>query len=253
MIVKDRLHHLSVSRILLTVVVLFTLLAGCAGPAQPTTAPAVEEPEQAPTEAVEAEPEAAAPTEAEPAADDPAAKDADFSPEIKQPDEPVTITFASWVHGEADYWESMAERFHELYPNITIEFQDVPFEEMHDKLVTQIAANNPPDAAYIDAGMVGEFSSRNALVALDNFVTMSQIIDLEDYVPAFLRSAMFEGKLYGLPIDGETTGLFYRTDRFEEAGLDPAKPPETWDEFLMYAEKLTNVDEIGRASCRERV
>ena len=251
--------HPPVIRSLLTIVLLFVLLAGCAGPAQapteqaqptaaaaePTTAPPTEA--QQPTEKEAAPAEATAttgPTDAstEPT-EDPYAADANYSPEIPDPTEPVTITFASWVHGDADAWESMAERFHELHPNITIEFQDVPFEEMHDKLVTQIAANNPPDAAYIDASMVAEFSSRNALVSLDNYVAQSQAIDLEDYVEAFLRSAKFEGKLYGLPIDGESTGLFYRIDRFEEAGLDPNKPPKTWDEFQLYAEKLTNVEE----------
>lgn len=221
----DRLQHPNVSHLLFTIVVLLALLAGCAAPT-PTVAPST----------LPAEP-AVVPTE------NPYGDDANYSPSIPEPSEPVTITFASWVHGDADYWESMAERFHELHPNITIEFQDVPFEEMHDKLVTQIAANNPPDAAYIDSSMVSDFSSRDALVSLDQFVSTSQVIDLDDYVPAFLKSAMYEGKLYGLPIDGETTGLFYRTDRFEEAGLDPNKPPKTWEEFQLYAEKLTNPDE----------
>jgi ABC-type glycerol-3-phosphate transport system substrate-binding protein len=43
--------------------------------------------------------------------------------------------------------------------------------------------------------------------------------------------------MWGLPIDGESTGLFYRTDRFEEAGIDG--PPQTWDEFQADAAKLT--------------
>ncbi len=250
----DRPQHPSVICLVLTFVLLFTLLASCAAPtqapvqqAQPTTPPAAEPTQPPAPEATVEQPAEAttAPTEAaavEPTAD-PFAADANYSPSIPEPTEPVTISFASWVHGEADAWESMAERFHELHPNITIEFQDVPAEEMHDKMVTQIAANNPPDAAYLDSSTVAEFSSRSALVSLDNFVSTSEVIKLDDYVPAFLKSAKFEGKLYGLPIDGETTGLFYRTDRFEEAGLDPNKPPTTWNEFQTYAEKMTNIEE----------
>jgi multiple sugar transport system substrate-binding protein len=141
-----------------------------------------------------------------------------------------------------DAWEALAAEFNELYPNITIQFQDVPFEEMHDKLLTQVAANNPPDAAYIDAGTVGEFALRGALVNLDDYISKSNVINLDDYVDAFLSAASAEGSYYGLPIDGETTGLFYRTDRFEEAGLDPNSPPKTWEEFQEYAEKLTDPD-----------
>ena len=44
--------------------------------------------------------------------------------------------------------------------------------------------------------------------------------------------------MWGLPIDGESTGLFYRTDLFKAAGIDG--PPTTWDEFQADAEKLTD-------------
>jgi multiple sugar transport system substrate-binding protein len=214
--------------VMLTLFIIATMLVSCA-PKPATEQPAAEEP------AAE-----------EPAAEEPAAEqpsdDGDFSPDIPDPAEPVVVTFASWVHsgGEDDIWEILAARFHELHPNITIEFQDVPFEEMHDKLLTQIAANNPPDTAYVDASTVGEFAQRGALVNMDEYISKSNIIDVSDYVPAFLTAAKFEESMYGLPIDGESTGLFYRTDRFEEAGLDPNKPPTTWAEFEEYAAKLTD-------------
>jgi multiple sugar transport system substrate-binding protein len=69
------------------------------------------------------------------------------------------------------------------------------------------------------------------------------MIDLNDYVPAFLESSKVGDVQFGLPLTSETTGLFYRTDRFQEAGLDPNNPPKTWDEFQQYAEKLTNNEE----------
>jgi ABC-type glycerol-3-phosphate transport system substrate-binding protein len=161
-----------------------------------------------------------------------------FSPEIPDPEEPVVITFASWVYGEA--WQTLADEFHAIHPNITVEFVDVPFEEMHDLLLTKVAANNPPDTAYVDGSIPTEFGSRNALVPLDDFVSKSTVIDLNDYVPAFLQPASWEDRLYGLPIDGESTGLFYRTDCFEEAGLDPNRPPQTWEEFEEYAAAMTD-------------
>src|SRR5205809_6848638 len=72
-----------------------------------------------------------------------------LSPSIPDPAKPVTIKFASWVGG-GEGWQSLAKRFHELHPNITIEFQDIPAEEIRTKLLTQVAANNPPDVAYLD-------------------------------------------------------------------------------------------------------
>jgi multiple sugar transport system substrate-binding protein len=155
----------------------------------------------------------------------------------KEPTSPVTITFASWV-GQSPQFKKFADEFHKQHPNITIEFQNVPAERATDKLTTQIAGGTPPDTAYIDASAVQTFASRGALLNLDGFVAGSKVVDADDYVGGFKASALFKGSLFGLPFDGETTGLFYRTDMFQAAGID--KPPATWEEFRADAQKLTN-------------
>ena len=55
------------------------------------------------------------------------------------------------------------------------------------------------------------------------------LVNKDDFVPASLDAASFDGKLYGIPIAMETYALFYRTDKIKE-------PPKTWAEF----EKLAN-------------
>ena len=90
---------------------------------------------------------------------------ANLSPEIPDPTEPVTITFASWVN-ESEAMVAFRDQFQELHPNITVEFQGIPAEEMTDRLTTQIAGGNPPDTAFIDQSAVVDFASRNALVDL---------------------------------------------------------------------------------------
>jgi multiple sugar transport system substrate-binding protein len=198
---------------------------------QPTSAPATAEATIAPTSA----PEATAGTEAQPIGEQ--LDLGNLSPDVADPNEPVTVTFASWV-GEQEGMQKLAEKFHELHPNITIDFQDAPAEEITDKLLTQVAGGTAPDVAYLDQGAVGDFASRNALLALDDYVALSQAVKSDDYVPAWREAASYQGKLYGLPLDGETTGLFYRTDLFEAAGI--AEPPKTWQEFEAAAKKLTN-------------
>jgi multiple sugar transport system substrate-binding protein len=163
-----------------------------------------------------------------------------LSPNIPSPTEPVTVSFASWVGGGAS-WQQLAAQFQELYPNITIEFQDTPFEEMRTRMLTQVAANNPPDAALLNMIDVAEFSARNALLNLDPYIAESTAVNIDDYVTAFLQAMQFEGSTYGLPVWAETTGLFYRTDLFEAAGIEA--PPTTWEEFRAAAEALTNPDE----------
>jgi ABC-type glycerol-3-phosphate transport system substrate-binding protein len=167
----------------------------------------------------------------------------DFSPEI-QITEQVTITFANFNDMEgSEYWESLRAQFHATHPNITVEFQTVPGEELFDKLLIQIATGNPPDAAYVSDWMTRSFALEGGLAPLDEFIAKSNLVDVNDYVPAFLGTSQVDGVQFGLPITSETTGLFYRIDRFEEVGLDPNNPPSTWEEFRLAAEKLTNVPE----------
>jgi ABC-type glycerol-3-phosphate transport system substrate-binding protein len=165
---------------------------------------------------------------------------ANLSPDIPDPSEPVTISFASWV-GSSDVLQSLRDQFQELHPNITVEFEDVPAEEFTDRLTTRIAGGNPPNVAFMDQAFVVDFASRNAFVDLGPYAEKSAAVVVDDYVPAFLNAAMYEGKLYGIPYDGETTGLFYRTDLFEAAGI--AEAPKTWEEFEAAAQALTNPDE----------
>jgi multiple sugar transport system substrate-binding protein len=155
----------------------------------------------------------------------------------KEPTSPVTVTFQSWV-GESPSMKKFAQTFEQEHPNITIDFLQVPAGRHRDKLITQIAGGNPPDAVFMDSGGVEDFASREALVNLDGYIAGSETVSEEDYVPAFANSANYKDSLYALPYDGETTGLFYRTDMFEEAGIDG--PPTTWEELEAAAAALTD-------------
>ena len=55
-----------------------------------------------------------------------------------------------------------------------------------------------------------------------------------------------DGKYYGVPTAVRSLALFYNKKLFEQAGLDPAKPPTTWEQFRADADRLTNVDPSGK-------
>ncbi|MFC0680980.1 ABC transporter substrate-binding protein [Lysobacter korlensis] len=158
---------------------------------------------------------------------------------VEEPTEEVTISYATWQTG--DEINALKKEFEKEHPNITVEFRNVPAENMGQTLTTQIAGNNPPDAAYVDASSVSAFASRGALVNLDNYIERSDVVDPDAYVEVFRTFVTFEDSMYGLPIDGESTALFYRTDLFEEAGIDG--PPTTWEEFEEAAAALTKPSE----------
>lgn len=156
---------------------------------------------------------------------------------VKDPTSPTTVTFSSWV-GSDPTMKKMAADFHKLHPNITISFQNVSADNASEKLTTQIAGGNPPDVAFVDASATSDFASRQALVNLDDYIARSSVVKPDDYVDAFKTFVTYDGHMWGLPIDGESTGLFYRKDLFTAAGI--AGPPKTWAEFQADAAKLTD-------------
>ncbi len=72
---------------------------------------------------------------------------------------------------------------------------------------------------------------------LDNYMKRSKDVDPADYVNAFKTFVTWNGHMWGAPIDGESTGLFYRKDLFRAAGI--THPPTTWSQFQADAAKLT--------------
>src|SRR5690606_28719970 len=90
-----------------------------------------------------------------------------------------------------------------------------------------------------------EFSAQAAdlgvVASLDDLLGADYIAGFEDEPRA--RAKLGDDVQFA-PLFTITTGLLYRTDLFEEAGLTP---PETWDEFIEVAKKLT-VDTDGDGS-----
>ena len=131
----------------------------------------------------------------------------------KEPTSPVTVTFQSWV-SDASQMKKLSADFHKAHPNITIKFLNVPADSATQKLTTQVAGGTAPDTAFLDSSAVQDFAQRRALVNLDGYIAGSKDVKLDDYVAGFKQTAVYQNSMFALPYDGETTGLFYRTDLF---------------------------------------
>ena len=75
---------------------------------------------------------------------------------------------------------------------------------------------------------------------------------LDAYHPALLAPAQDAyGQVYGLPHSAYGIGLLYNRKLFQEVGLDPDKPPQTWDELRTYARQLqTNLEGVSGFNVR---
>ncbi len=62
--------------------------------------------------------------------------------------------------------------------------------------------------------------------------------DWGDIVVPILNYYSVDGKLYSMPFNSSTAILYYNKDIFQKAGLDPNKPPTTFDEVFEYGKKI---------------
>src|SRR5919112_2830736 len=169
--------------------------------------------------------------------DNPASQKGAGQGPVKDPTEPTTVTFFSWIGNSPDMKKTVA-KFEKLHPNIDIKLENVPADNAAQVLTTRIAGNNAPDVAFVNASDTADYAARGALVDLTDYIGRSEVVKPDDYVDAFKTFVTYEDKMWGLPLEGETTGLFYRTDMFKAAGIDA--PPKTWEEFEADAAALTD-------------
>jgi ABC-type glycerol-3-phosphate transport system substrate-binding protein len=81
-------------------------------------------------------------------------------------------------------------------------------------------------------------ASKNATLELDDYI--KSMPEWSDWYDFCRQDVVYNGKIHGIPYRTNVRGtIIYRKSLFEKAGLDPTKPPTTWDEAHSMAAKLT--------------
>jgi len=129
-------------------------------------------------------------------------------------------------------------------PDIEIRLESIPEADYFSKLLPALAAGSGPDTFQIPAGQILTYVRSGVIQPMDVNNSAVRNIEKEFIAPAISRMKV-DGKYYGFPIDNATVVLFYNPKLFKEAGINPDKPPTTWDELIAYAKKLTKRDASG--------
>ncbi len=108
-----------------------------------------------------------------------------------------------------------------------------------------IQAGHAPAVVLMSANFIRQYAITQSAIPLDPFIAKDgQTNDqfLGEFFPAVRENAAENGHVYGVPFQNSTPILYYNTDMFKAAGLDPNKPPLTWQEWVDDAKKLTMMD-----------
>jgi sn-glycerol 3-phosphate transport system substrate-binding protein len=113
------------------------------------------------------------------------------------------------------------------------------YDPTMQKVQTAIMAGNPPDIFMVEISELPTLLTMNAVLPLDDYVKKLGKVYWEDFFAPFRENAVIGGKIYGIPFQRSTPVFYWNKEVFKTAGLDPEKPPQTWDELRDYGQKLT--------------
>ena len=142
--------------------------------------------------------------------------------------------------------EQAISRWNDLHPEheVRIDLQMCAREEFHSVLQRLVIQGEAPDIVPLDYVWVAHYADGGYLTPLAS-LDRAWAEELSQSLEALVRyHNTFDDKLYGVPVQADITGLWYRKDWFECEGL---APPRTW------AEWLSALDHFAKGQCRERL
>ena len=144
-------------------------------------------------------------------------------------------------YGKAFY--DAVDAFSESSDEYTVKIEQIPFAQLVSKITTAAQSDTLPDIIQVDGCDHASFSAMGIFADVTDRVD-SEMGDLEFYEGP-LESCMYDGKLYGLPLNANNLVLTYNVDMLNEAGF--TEPPSTWEELREYAKALTTDSTYGFA------
>ncbi len=130
----------------------------------------------------------------------------------------------------------LVDEFNEQHPTIYVDLLDMP--QMEQKVFTATAGGVPPDLALFDRFRIAAYAERNAFLDLTGRAARSSIRQ-EDFFDTCWDECVYRDGLYGIPYNTDVRVLFWNKQIFREAGLDPERPPRTWEELREFSRKTT--------------
>jgi ABC-type glycerol-3-phosphate transport system substrate-binding protein len=143
--------------------------------------------------------------------------------------------------------QGILDGFNADHPEIVAEYVEISWDGWMEKHTAAFASGEPPDVTYQPDVFAIQFAKRGQLLIVDEFP------DVEEVKAQFYENTWYsqewEGHVYGVPLIVGGSAFFWNKDHFEEAGLDPDAPPDTWDAQIEYAKALTTEDRPGMVIC----
>lgn len=132
-----------------------------------------------------------------------------------------------------DFIQGLIDKYQAANPNVTIVWQDLPWDGIQDKFLTQTAGGNPPDVINIWSQLALTYAGKDALLNLEDIITPEQ---KGIYLDAAYNSARLGDGVYALPWYATPNVAVYNKELLAQEGIETF--PATYQELFDLAVKF---------------
>jgi multiple sugar transport system substrate-binding protein len=156
--------------------------------------------------------------------------------------EPVTITFHRFsTAAHQAYLQPLLDAFAKRNPDVKVESVEhaVPgYEELMQAVLLSFVSGTQADVSQTGYTLVRTMVESGRVIALDPFIKADPGFESGRLYKSMMDLGTVDGKLYMFPLGTSTPVMYINVDAFVKAGLDPNKPPRTWEQTRTYARRL---------------
>lgn len=133
---------------------------------------------------------------------------------------------------------------------IKVNFTVLPENDLRAKATQEFTSQaGQYDVASLSNYEIPFYAKNGWLAPLDGFIKKDPKFNVSDILPAMLKSMSgADGKVYGMPFEGQSSFLMYRKDVFEKKGLTVPSNP-TWDQVAALAAQVDGAEPGMKGIC----
>ena len=146
--------------------------------------------------------------------------------------------------------DGLAADFEKQNPGIKVKpIYAGSYQDTITKALTAAKGGDAPNMAVILSTDMFTLIDEGLVVPFDELAkTPQDKAWMTSFYPGFMKNSQTGGKTWGIPFQRSTVVMYWNKDLFKEAGLDPNKPPQNWNELVEMGRKLTKKDAAGNVS-----
>lgn len=156
----------------------------------------------------------------------------------------ITVTFRDDGIGENGAFYKWLKEVSASYPDKSVEIKPTPIQASEGDYFAKVALalkskDTAPDIVTEDTFILNSDASAGYLEPLDDKLAGWEDWGNGSFIEAMKKGVTAsDGKVYGVPYNTDSRGLWYNKDIFKQAGLPEDWQPKNWEEVLSVARTI---------------